>query len=546
MTMIRMSQFMEEDGMFKVLIADDEMHFRHYMRNVIDWQEHGFEIIGEAKNGLEALELSAQHRPHIALLDINMPFLDGIALAEKLKELHKDIHIALITGYSEFEYARKALQLGVEDYILKPFKRDDFLSTLLRFKARLQKLEEEAAQSKDDSYFLKERFLNTLIGEEYDFMEEEILHIFSRQGIRIHSPLFLVAAIEIDTMYERWSKASEIALWKFAVANVLRDIVVCKGTSLVFNGPEGKIISLLNFADEKDKSAFKASLYQEFCDYVKKYFRFSVTVGLGDEIMHMQEIRKGYLESLFALQHKLVDGSGAVLEYAAIVNSGRNADFNQMQLNDRILKALRRNERDEVQAGLQQIMKHIKDNRLSVDFTYAILMGLVSICLAHITEMGGSIDLVLGKDFYPYQELRKMSSLEKSIEWLMGIYEKTIRNYSGQMLTRSQKIVEGVKDYIHMHYMDGELNVESIAHHMYLDSSYIRKVLAKELEMNVSEYITLVRMEHAKDLLVRGNIKITELAEKVGYSKAGYFAKCFKKQYGVLPSEYSESLNPPK
>ncbi|MBM7565900.1 response regulator [Paenibacillus sacheonensis] len=544
--MIRMSQFMEEDGMFKVLIADDEMHFRHYMRNVIDWQEHGFEIIGEAKNGLEALELSAQHRPHIALLDINMPFLDGIALAEKLKELHKDIHIALITGYSEFEYARKALQLGVEDYILKPFKRDDFLSTLLRFKARLQKLEEEAAQSKDDSYFLKERFLNTLIGEEYDFMEEEILHIFSRQGIRIHSPLFLVAAIEIDTMYERWSKASEIALWKFAVANVLRDIVVCKGTSLVFNGPEGKIISLLNFADEKDKSAFKASLYQEFCDYVKKYFRFSVTVGLGDEIMHMQEIRKGYLESLFALQHKLVDGSGAVLEYAAIVNSGRNADFNQMQLNDRILKALRRNERDEVQAGLQQIMKHIKDNRLSVDFTYAILMGLVSICLAHITEMGGSIDLVLGKDFYPYQELRKMSSLEKSIEWLMGIYEKTIRNYSGQMLTRSQKIVEGVKDYIHMHYMDGELNVESIAHHMYLDSSYIRKVLAKELEMNVSEYITLVRMEHAKDLLVRGNIKITELAEKVGYSKAGYFAKCFKKQYGVLPSEYSESLNPPK
>lgn len=529
--------------MFKVLIADDEMHFRQYMRNVIDWQEHGFEIIGEAKNGLEALELSEQHRPHIALLDINMPFLDGIALAEKLKELHKDIHIALITGYSEFEYARKALQLGVEDYILKPFKRDDFLSALLRFKARLQKLEEEAAQSKGDSYFLKERFLNTLIGEEYDFAEEEVLRIFSRQGIRIHSPLFLVAAIEIDTMYERWSKASEIALWRFAVANVLRDIVVCKGTSLVFNGPEGRIISLLNFADEKDRSAFKAGLYQEFCDYVKKYFRFSVTVGLGDEIMHMQEIRKGYLESLFALQHKLIDGSGAVLAYAAIVNSGRNADFNQMQLNDHVLKALRRNDRNEVQAGLQQVMTYIKENRLSVDFTYTILMGLVSICLAHITEMGGSIDVVLGKDFYPYQELRKMSSLEKSIEWLMGIYEKTIRNYSGQLMTRSQKIVEGVKDYIHMHYMDSELNVESIAHHMYLDSSYIRKVLAKELEMNVSEYVTLVRMEHAKDLLVRGNIKITELAEKVGYSKAGYFAKCFKKQYGVLPSEYLESCN---
>ncbi|CAK4869269.1 unnamed protein product [Aphanomyces euteiches] len=259
--------------------------------------------------------------------------------------------------------------------------------------------------------------------------------------------------------------------------------------------------------------------------------------------MYMREIRKGYLESLFALQHKLIDGSGAVLEYAAVVDSGRSASFNQVQLNDQILKALRRNDLKEVQAGLQQIMEYIKGNRLSVDFTYTILMGLVSICLAHITEMGGSIDSVLGKNFYPYQEIRKISSLEKSIEWLMGIYEKTISNYSGQMMTRSQKIVEGVKDYIQLHYMDSELNVESIAHHSYLDSSYIRKVFAKELEMNVSEYITLVRMEHAKDLLIRGNIRITELAEKVGYSKAGYFAKCFKKQYGVLPSEYLESLN---
>jgi two-component system response regulator YesN len=529
--------------MYKVLIADDEVNFRQYMRNVIDWHEHGFEIIGEAKNGLEALEMAALHKPHIALLDINMPFLDGLTLAEKLMELYKGIHIALVTGYSEFEYARKALQLGVEDYILKPFKMDDFLVTLLQFKAKLQKVQEEEIQSKDDSFMLKERFLNTLIGEEYDFFEDEVLRIFGRQGIHIHSPLFLVATVEIDNMYQCWSNASEIALWRFAIANVLIDIVVCKGTCLVFNGPEGRVISLLNFANESDKNEFKTTLYQEFCDYVKKYFRISVTVGLGNEIIQMKEIRKGYLESLFALQHKLIDGSGGVLKYASIVDSGRNISFNQIQLKDQIFKALRRNDLTEVRVGLQQIMEYIKENRLSVDFTYTILMGLVSICLSHITEMGGNIDLVLGKDFYPYQEIKKITSLEKSSEWLMAIYEKTICIYSGQIMTRAQKIVESVQDYIQIHYMDSELNVESISHHIYLDSSYIRKVFSKELDMNVSEYITLVRMERAKDLLDKGNIKISELSEKVGYSKAGYFAKCFKQQYGILPSDYLEKAN---
>jgi two-component system response regulator YesN len=105
--------------MFKIIIADDEAIFREYLRTLLDWGQHGFEICCEARNGAEALEMIKEHKPDIALVDINMPFLDGLSLVEKVNELRNDMAIILITGYSEFEYARKAVKLGVVDYILR-------------------------------------------------------------------------------------------------------------------------------------------------------------------------------------------------------------------------------------------------------------------------------------------------------------------------------------------------------------------------------------------------------------------------------------------
>ena len=113
--------------MYKVVIADDEAVFRKYLRGVVDWEAEGFEYCGEAKNGMEAWELVQREQPHLALIDINMPYMNGMDLAQKLKEFNPDMVVILVTGHSEFEYARKAIKIGIEDYILKPFDEEEHL-----------------------------------------------------------------------------------------------------------------------------------------------------------------------------------------------------------------------------------------------------------------------------------------------------------------------------------------------------------------------------------------------------------------------------------
>ncbi|MCH4886532.1 response regulator [Acidaminobacter sp. JC074] len=125
--------------MIKVMIVDDMPIFREYLREAIDWAHYGFEICCEAKNGKEALDLLEVHEPDIVLSDITMPFIDGLELSELLKDKYQNTEVVLITGNSEFEYAKKAVKLGVADYIVKPFEKEELIVTLLKLKDNITK-----------------------------------------------------------------------------------------------------------------------------------------------------------------------------------------------------------------------------------------------------------------------------------------------------------------------------------------------------------------------------------------------------------------------
>lgn len=129
--------------MYKVMIVDDEPLFRDYLRLKMDWQQHGFSVCCEARDGQEALLEAERHQPHLALVDINMPFMDGIELAGKLKDRFERIVIVFISGHNEFEYLQKAVRTGVQDYLLKPFNEEEMLEMLTRVRTKLPGLSRE-------------------------------------------------------------------------------------------------------------------------------------------------------------------------------------------------------------------------------------------------------------------------------------------------------------------------------------------------------------------------------------------------------------------
>lgn len=226
--------------MINIMVVDDESIFREFLRTTIDWTSYGFEIVCEAKNGIEALEQAELHRLDIVLVDINMPFMDGIMLSEKLLEWNPDIRIVLITGHSEFEYARKAIRLGVEDYILKPFTKEELLITLMKLQQQIELEKEEKTTAESNRIVMKERLFNQLISREYNGKDTETLNQMKYLGIPAYSELFKISCIEIDHMDQKWGEISEKLLWKFAVTNVLGEIVRIRGNHLMIRPQKGR------------------------------------------------------------------------------------------------------------------------------------------------------------------------------------------------------------------------------------------------------------------------------------------------------------------
>ncbi|WP_334075122.1 response regulator transcription factor [Paenibacillus sp. A14] len=389
--------------MYKVLIVDDEPLFRYYMRTKLDWSSHGFTICGEAANGAEALEEAKRWRPDLALVDISMPYLNGIELTEKLNTNLPGIIVVFVTGHNEFEYAQMALRLGVFDYLLKPFDQREFAAVLTKVKNKLELGKKEEA--------------------------------FFRQATG--SPL-------------------------------LRDEA---------DASEGK----------PDRS------------------------GLFAEPSHPHDRHKD------AVSYELHPGAHELL-----------------------LSALKMRDPEAARVEIRRTVALFRPHRTGGRFAFTVLMGYVSLCLSYASKTGMNPESLWKPAASAEDYLRQMTSWEEVEEWLIGLYQKVIEYKEDRRPSKSYNLYLAAKRYIHQHYSDPELTVDQVAGGMFVDASYLRKVFRKEGDISVLDYITYTRMRRAKELLAEGNVKLADIAEKVGYTDPSYFGKSFKKYYGMPPSEFEQ------
>lgn len=527
--------------MQKIMVVDDEVIFREYLRGVLDWETLGFEINVEAKNGLEALELCSKHPVDIALVDITMPFMDGLELTEKLKVQYPGMSIVLITGHNEFDYARRAVRLGVEDYILKPFSKDELLLTLLKLQRVHQRTQVENLTLKENNQMMKESLLNQLISKEYNLTDDDVMKRLAHFNIHVQNPCFIVACIEIDHMDRKWEKVSERLLMKYAVTNILNEALEESWNHDIFNGPEGRIVCLVEHTNNLPDITPSLEGYKKLGTLIKKYLNFTITVGVGRSKEGFKGISSSYKEALEALQNKFVLGHDRVIAYGSSLTEIGKQAFYPNEVNEELLMELRMRNAERVQQILDGVFESIRARRLSIDYVYVICMGLIAVNLSYITELGHPIEDCFGENFFPYSEIQKFESADMTFEWIKQLFDVVIQYTSKYKNTRSSKISQSAKSYIEQCYTDHELQLEHVAKHVFINASYLRAVFKKEYGMTVSDYVTQYRMKKAKEILGQGGTRLSDIAEMVGYSDAGYFSKSFKKFYGYSPSEYGKT-----
>lgn len=235
--------------MWKLAIADDEPRIRRGLTQVLPWEELGIELVGEAEDGIEALELAKAAKPDLMFVDINMPFLDGLSFIERVQSEHPCL-IIVITGHDEFKYAQQAVKLQVFDYILKPVSKSHLKETVDKALQTLEdhKFKEEHRswannQLQSNSLLIRDTFLRKwvhgLTTPEEAARNIEFLQLPITPATRM-SLVKVVQSTDIGAAKREWSKE----LLEFASKNVIEDVLGNKETNIVFHDEKGQIVIL--------------------------------------------------------------------------------------------------------------------------------------------------------------------------------------------------------------------------------------------------------------------------------------------------------------
>lgn len=535
--------------LYKVMIVDDESIIRRGIRSSIPWAEHDMEIVAEAADGREALELAVSCKPDIVIADICMTEIDGLEMSELLLQINPDIKVIILTGYDEFEYARRAVRIGVVDYLLKPTNPEELLGILDKAKKliqseRDQKIRMEELESKlmENMPLIRENYLIRLISGVITPKEicegQDILNIVYANGG------YQVAVLDYCSVESGSEFEGRIEMLNFAVKNLCRETVDEKGLGWTFYNERGQITILLCMRDaSKNASRFVYDLMEGIQAAINKRLKASFSIGVGRRCERAVDIKRSYEEAKKALEYCFVIGENSLV---FIDDVGKGVQFHSWddlkRIEREIISCVNKGDGEMVVA----LIGHYFDKLTAQSGVSPVLIK------AKCCELAGNIVIAFrglgpGDEMLSdsmddlYNEINRCNSLPKAVKLVENFICKVLEAVLASRNTGMKKLVEMGKEYIHEHFSE-DISVAEIAEQLYVTPNYFSRVFKKQTGMGCLEYINQVRMEKAKELLRNSRRLAYEIAEIVGFKDANYFSIAFKKYTGFSPTEYRDRI----
>ena len=286
--------------MIRIMIVDDMPIFLEYLRGCIDWNSYGFEICCEAHDGREALEKIEEFYPDVVLTDITMPYINGLELSERITKDYPDISVILITGNNEFEYARKAVKIGVCDYIVKPFEKEELILSLLKLHDNIEKAVETQTSTEEGDAKEIDDELKTVIYA--GFNDKEALsgieeHLFPNKKI---GSAYLLALFRFDTAgYSKTGADAREKLmnWENLIARLLADKLDFNGAFKIFHDFENNIVVLMDFDSDDELDNYKGYEFTDIIQVVKSQLEIGSSIAI-DKADGIGDVKKAYEKCL--------------------------------------------------------------------------------------------------------------------------------------------------------------------------------------------------------------------------------------------------------
>lgn len=509
------------------MLIDDEVLILNGLTKLIDWEGLNLRIKHTALNGEEALDIFRHSPADIIITDITMPKMSGLQLIKEIKKFNNDARFIILSGYDDFSYAKQAISLGIDNYILKPINEQELEATLENIVEKLKKSESTPIIEGKKLEMIRENILYRWMQNAISFYEleerNEILDIDLRKDY------YCIGVIKLDIEQDHSRNFSDLY---DEIRKYVKDSV---RTIEVFNDLDSNIVCIYcGNVFENIKDEFRR-LLSGIVESIKEKYKINIFVAIGSIESSYKNASKSYDNAKILMDYSLIVGYNRIVDYSSADQKNMGILLEKLIDSEKLGKALLSKDIDTAFRYIDEVFDKIYSlkNIKPEDIQNAALKFLLEFNDIS-NELGISLsseDENIKKIIMGIFKIGKASELKSIIkEKCKFIIEKMKSNQE----VRSP-IIQRILAYVNENYYE-EISLKTLGVRFHINPSYLGQIFYKEVGEQFSDYINRVKNEHAKTMLLTTNLKINEIAQRVGYSDNSYFYKKFKEIYGVSPN----------
>lgn len=519
--------------MYRILVVDDEEMIADGLKFLIEKGAPDCEVVGVAYDGTEGVGSALKLRPDIILTDIRMYEMDGLEMIRRIKEEGVPARFIILSGYSDFSYAKQAIALGAEDYITKPIEEEELYGTLRKvcMSIHQQKTNEGRMNSLQETmheydqgmkqYRLREILQGCTEGKESDSRMDFLNHVFYCSAV-YESP----AEGQLEKILEETCKMhlEKEVDYMTAASSERGRIVVCLGTQ------------------EMPGMQRTVNMLGKLRMAIQKQTGKTVSLGIGTPHRSVPGIKKSYDEAMCALNYKVIRGPESLVYYGEIRDILKTPPY--IAVED--VKELERCMNEMDSEGLSRIVESIfrKIGRLeylSPEVLQAIAINLVLSGISKMPFMQLQLNEYLGKNILSLDNIAKFQTMEQLKNWIINVLQGMNELMLKQSLPEKRDVIEESKEYIVRHFHQ-DITLNDISERFFINPYYFSQLFKKRTGITYQKYLTNIRVSRAKKLLEETDLKLFEISEMVGYGDVNHFRRVFEKYEGIKPNDYRKQF----
>lgn len=504
----------------RIVVVEDETPIREGMSNILKKINDSYEVAGIAENGLQGLEIIENTEPDLIIMDIRMPDMDGIEMLTKLRERGIKSRAVILSAYSDFTYAKAAIELGIENYLLKPIK-------IPELKRVLKEIEKDIdAEHENDLFFSLENIFWGNITGQYT-ADERINDILEKQYNISVTDEFYLFQVKIRKEYD---------ICKSVIKSLLEETSVFNHTfqSCILEFPE-RTATIMVMYKMSDKAAlaeyFQKRVIPVICSQIKGRVIF-----VWKECKGLPSIHPGVLEMRKELEWCLLFGRGALISEQLIAQTQTLPLKYPIELETNAKQAIVHNNRKEFEVCAGKLQEYCKAKPHTPQEIKEVCIRY-GIALFHAAKESGKLAGDLSAN-------NIMNTVTQAITW--GEIEEAFGQFFSNVLFEKEEststMVHRAKQLIREYYNQG-ITLEEIARKLCVSEEYLSTQFKKETGKTFSETIKGYRIKKVKELLLKSSLKLNQISDLAGYADPKYMSKVFKDAVGMSPAEYRKLNN---